>query len=191
MTVLVAYATAHGSTREIAERIGSRLRERGCDAVVLGAEATGPVGEYEAVVLGSAIHNGRWLPEAEAFVEQHAVALRTRPVWLFSVATVGASSSALGRPATWLARRAGRTPSGLPAVLDECGARGHRAFAGVIAREDWGRVGDIFLRLTGGRYGDHRDWQDIERWADGVASAVEGKAGVASEGRGVEGPGGG
>jgi menaquinone-dependent protoporphyrinogen oxidase len=180
MTVLVAYATAHGSTREIAERIGARLREMGFDIVVEQAETTTNVAGYEAVVLGSAIHSGHWLPEAEALVEAQATLLRTRPVWLFSVATIGASSSALGRPATWLARKAGAAPQNLGALLDRTGARGHRAFAGVIREGDWGRMGGIFLRLAGGRYGDYRDWRDIDQWAQSVGRGLHDQASVSN-----------
>ena len=172
MTVLVAYATAHGSTRGIAERIGARLRESGVAVEVTAADAVTDVAAYEAVVLGSAIHSGRWLPEAEAFMERQSALFRTRPVWLFSVSTIGASSSALGRPATWLARKAGPVPKDLRALIARSGARGTRAFAGVIRRDDWGRMGGIFLRLAGGRYGDHRDWGDIDRWADSVAAVL-------------------
>ena len=37
MTVLVAYASRHGSTRGIAERIADRLQHDGVDAVALPA----------------------------------------------------------------------------------------------------------------------------------------------------------
>ncbi len=172
MSVLVAYASAHRSTREVAERIGATLRERGVEAAVTAVEGAGDVASYDGVVLGSAIHSGRWLPKADEFVAQCEALLRERPVWLFSVASVGASSSALGSLATRLARKAGPTPKNLPELRARTAARDHRAFAGVIRPEHWGRVGGIALRLMGGRYGDHRDWDDIERWASGIAREV-------------------
>ena len=72
MVVLVAYATDHGSTRGVADRIAGRLQLRG---------------------VGSAIHGGKWLPEARQFADQNAALLRERPVWLFSVSAVGDEES--------------------------------------------------------------------------------------------------
>jgi menaquinone-dependent protoporphyrinogen oxidase len=162
MVTLVVYASVHGSTREIAERIGAALRERGVETAVATVDGAGDIASYEAVVLGSAIHGGRWLPEAEEFVTQHAAAMHDRPVWLFSVSSVGASSSALGP-----------TPKNLAELRARTAARDHRAFAGVVRPEHWGRVGGIALRLMGGRYGDHRDWADIDRWASNIARELQ------------------
>jgi menaquinone-dependent protoporphyrinogen oxidase len=92
MVVLVGYASAHGSTREIAEHIGVRLREQGLAHHVRDLErATLEEPErYEALVLGSAVHDRAWLPPAKDFLRHHGELLETRPVWLFSVGMPGA-----------------------------------------------------------------------------------------------------
>ena len=72
MTVLVGYASAHGSTREIAERIGARLTELGCTADVVSLDSGVGPEAYSAVVLGSAVHSRRWLPAAEEYVRAPA-----------------------------------------------------------------------------------------------------------------------
>ena len=59
--ILVAYASKMGSTREIAERIGSDLSEAGFDVLVSSCADAPPVGEFSAVVIGSAIYTRRWL----------------------------------------------------------------------------------------------------------------------------------
>ena len=59
-----------------------------------------------AVVLGSAVHNRRWLPGASAFVRDHAGVLADRPVWLFSVSSVGDFGSFLAPPVARVMRRA-------------------------------------------------------------------------------------
>lgn len=66
MTVLVTYASRHGATTEIAEALGRDLRSHGVDADVRSADEVDGVDGYDAVVLGSAISIGRWLPEATA-----------------------------------------------------------------------------------------------------------------------------
>ncbi|MFD0427307.1 flavodoxin domain-containing protein [Streptomyces zhihengii] len=63
--VLVLHASAHHSTQEIASRIGERLRTHGHDADVRALDqVTGGhwLDQCDALVLGSAIHNGAWLP---------------------------------------------------------------------------------------------------------------------------------
>jgi menaquinone-dependent protoporphyrinogen oxidase len=82
-------ASRHGATREIADAVAGVLRAAGLDVRVEDAGTSpGPTGD-EALVLGSAVYYGRWLPSARAFAEKHAAALSDRPVWLFSSGPVG------------------------------------------------------------------------------------------------------
>jgi menaquinone-dependent protoporphyrinogen oxidase len=93
--LLVIYATRHGSTQGVAERICVRLRECGAGAEVRPAEDAEllDIEGYDPVVLGSPVYSQRWLPEADRFVEAHAVELAARPVWLFSVGRTGTRSA--------------------------------------------------------------------------------------------------
>ena len=82
--VLVGYATAAGSTEGIAERITAVLRGAGA-AVVCS-----PVGPdldpttFDAVVLGSAVHDMAWLTPALDFLGR-VPAVATPRLWCFSV----------------------------------------------------------------------------------------------------------
>lgn len=89
MTVLVAYATKHGSTREIAEAIATTLTDSGMSTEALVVDAVADVGPYDAVVLGSAVYMGRWLKEATEFARRHRAPLAARPLWLFSSGPLG------------------------------------------------------------------------------------------------------
>jgi len=64
MTVLVAAASRHGATQEIAERVGADLAERGVAVEVQNLEDVGSLRDYEAFVLGSSIYLGNWLKPA-------------------------------------------------------------------------------------------------------------------------------
>lgn len=80
MKVLVVVASKHGSTQEIAEVVAEELALAGHTAEVKGAAGDVSVTPYDAVVLGSAIYMGAWLPEAKRFAEAQHEALSARPV---------------------------------------------------------------------------------------------------------------
>jgi flavodoxin len=105
MRVLVGYASAHNSTKGIANEIRDRLMNAGLGADVRSIDEIDTLETYDAVVLGSAIHNQAWLPQAAAFAKAHADDLARRPVWLFSVSSVGETSSFLGSKTTSFIRR--------------------------------------------------------------------------------------
>lgn len=167
VTVLVAYASALGSTREIAEHIASRM------AVVLGeiecrsVEEIESVSGYEAVVAGSAIHNQAWLPPALLFFTRHASELAARPVWAFSVGM----SDALPKPfrrrgAALQQKRLERAQfQGVP-------LRGHKVFSGVYNAGQMPAPLRALFRLTGGQFGDLRDWAAVDCWTDQITAQL-------------------
>lgn len=164
--VRILYASRHGSTQEIAERIGTRLSASGhrVDVQPLRVgSGRGRLPQADAYVVGSAVHDGAWLPEAEAVVRGGAGQLRGLPVWMFSVGM----SAALPRPLRVLAERV--VQPRIAALVDSVRPQEHRRFSGVIRREHLDRRGAVFFRLLGCRYGDHRDWAAIEGWAEGIA----------------------
>ena len=89
MRMLVAYASRHGATQGIAERIARTLEEDGLDVTVCPVDRVGAVNDYDAFVIGSAAYYGRWLKEATHFVRRERETLADRPVWLFSSGPVG------------------------------------------------------------------------------------------------------
>jgi len=168
MTVLVAFASAHGSTRSIAERLTTQLCERGRFAVAASVDDVNSVTPYDAAIIGSAVHDHTWLPKATWFLADHAEDLAQRPVWLFSVGM----PAAVARPLRRLALREG-------AVLEQDLARivpmrEHRLFSGVISRESFPPGSNrLIFRLTGCHFGDFRDWESIDQWAADIADALD------------------
>jgi menaquinone-dependent protoporphyrinogen oxidase len=78
-SILVAYATYSGSAETVAEIVSSTLTEKGFETTVKPMSEVHDLNGYDAVVAGSAIHGGKWLPEAFDFLDQHKEALKTRP----------------------------------------------------------------------------------------------------------------
>lgn len=165
----ILFATANGSTRGIAERIGARLVSKGLEAHAAAVGEELSLQGYDAFVIGSAVHNSGWLPSALEFVEKQAETIAAKPTWLFSVSSLGDEESFFPRPVASFFRR-GRSDPKIVALQQRLRARGHRNFAGVVRRGDWGWKGDMFLRAFGGHFGDSRNWPAIDAWADSIAA---------------------
>jgi menaquinone-dependent protoporphyrinogen IX oxidase len=52
---------------------------------------------YDAVVLGAAIYNTRWHPDAGLFLSQHGEALKQRPVAIFALGPLSTTNAAMLR----------------------------------------------------------------------------------------------
>ena len=74
--VLVASASKHGATDEIAPAIGDVLLAHGLSVDVKSMEDVDTAFPYEAYVLGSAVYMGSWLRTAKRFLDLHAELIR-------------------------------------------------------------------------------------------------------------------
>src|SRR5207253_1763967 len=126
----------------------------------------GDLTPYDAVVLGSPVYNQRWLPAAEKLVSASLDSLAGRPVWLFSVGSFGDDRRVIGPLMK-------REPKGIDRIAEAVHPRGYRVFAGVIERHQWPFLSRLFYRSLGGRFGDHRNWAEVEAWADQIADEME------------------
>jgi menaquinone-dependent protoporphyrinogen oxidase len=94
-TALATYASAHGSTRGVAERIAARLEGSGINATCLPVSRVKGVRRFDVVMVGSATHNRAWMPDASWFVRSRADEFADKDVWLFSVGMPGALTPVL------------------------------------------------------------------------------------------------
>jgi len=174
----VLYATRHGQTGKIAERIAAALSARGHTVEIKrcpprGAPPFEPA-RYDSVILGSSVHGGRHHPEIERFIRAHWLFLEHTPSVFFSV-----SLSVQGPP-----------PQG-PRAARECvdgtiartGWRPHRIalFAGALpyTRYNWvvRLVMKRIVRAEGGdtdtrRDYEYTDWPAVDAFANAVAHDV-------------------
>ncbi len=167
MRVLTVYASAHGSTAEVGRLIAGVLQARGIKADAIATGQTWPTEGYDAYILGSAIHNGLWLPEMASFVRQIRSVVADKPVYL------------------WLNCMRAIEPGGyayvtnnyLPNILSRSlSYRRIGIFAGKVDTttinpdEAW----TLTFRYDGNSdplalAGDHRDWKAIRAWAEQIA----------------------
>jgi menaquinone-dependent protoporphyrinogen oxidase len=171
MTVLVAYASRHGATHGIAERIGERLRAAGLDADVCPVTEVRNPERYDAFVVGGAAYLFHWLKDATAFVRRNGALLAGRPTWLFTSGPIGTETvDKQGRDVLEVS-----VPKEFAELRALIRPRGEKVFFGAWdpSAKPVGLAERLFSLMPASKnalpHGDFRDWPAIEAWADEVA----------------------
>jgi menaquinone-dependent protoporphyrinogen oxidase len=162
--ILVTFASRSGTTRGVAEAIGKSLAQGGVQVDVLPVQEVKDLAPYRAVVAGSAIQAGQWLPEAMQFMQAHQAELRRKPFAAFLVCMTMAIKKAdyhVG-VAEWMApvRHLVRPVS-------------EGLFAGALDLRQVHSFGDrlkfkLSVRMGIWAEGDHRDWETIRLWSESL-----------------------
>jgi len=162
--ILVTYASRTGATIGVAEAIGKTLAEHGTEVEVRAMKDISDISTYKAVIVGSAIQNRQWLPEAVDFVRANRAALNAMPTAAFLVCMT-------------LAMRKGGYRSQVSAWLDPVRALVKPVsvglFAGALNISKIPSMSDRLrfrLSVLFGVWseGDHRDWAAIRAWAESL-----------------------
>jgi menaquinone-dependent protoporphyrinogen oxidase len=161
VSVLVAYASKHGSTEGIARAIAERLSEAGIDVMARSVTEVPDAPDVEAVVLGSAVYAGSWRKEATAWAQRNAAALSGRPVWLFSSGPLGVEVD-----------DAEQQPRELDELTTLLHPKEHRVFFGALDKAELGFAERMMVKAVKAPEGDFRDWDAIHGWADEIAATL-------------------
>jgi menaquinone-dependent protoporphyrinogen oxidase len=158
VNILVAFASRHGNARGIAETIAAELEAGGHHTVFSDVSRVDSLDGFDAVVLGSGLYFGRWLPQSLAFLDRFRPQLATVPVWLFCSGQIGDRPIELP-PEVRSRRRTIRLME-------------HRCFPGSLSLAPAGRhdQGDSLV-------GPHPalallDWESVRDWARSIGSAT-------------------
>ena len=162
MTVLVAYASKHGSTAGIAEAIADTLVDQEIKAEAKSVDTVDDLGGYEAVVLGSAVYAGSWMREAVSFSERHGPELSRKPVWLFSSGPLGDE-----------VKDHEEQPRQLSELRGAIQPKGHRVFFGALDTSVLGFAERMIAKAVKAPVGDFRDWDAIRAWAEEIAEELD------------------
>jgi menaquinone-dependent protoporphyrinogen oxidase len=160
MNILVTVASKHGSTWAIGEQIAHELRVAGHTVDLTRPDEVTSLNDYDAVVLGSAIYAGSWLPAARDFATLYQPQLRGLPLWVFSSGPLGSPPQPQDDPKK-LAGPVGTIP-----------VRDHRVFVGALDPQDLGFAERLIVRAVKAPAGDFRDWAAIQAWASDIAAAL-------------------
>ncbi len=157
--VLVVYASRHGSTKEIAERIALRLSDHGHEVTSVPIEDDPTPSGFDAIVLGSAIYMGHWLKSARHYLDEHVVELAQRPLYIFSSGPVVEDDEA-------------HEPTEVAKLIATLGPIEHVLFGGKLDTHQLTFGEKLVVKLVGGHDGDLRSFEMIDEWADAVAHAL-------------------
>ena len=164
--ILVAYATKHNATTEIAESIGETLRQSaGLKVDVRAVDTIDDITSYDVVILGSAVYVSQWQPKAVDFLTNHADELAQRTVWLFSSGPTGE-----GDPETLL--DGWSFPEALQPLVEKIQPRGVKVFHGKLDLDNLNFFERSVSRVVHAPEGDFRNWEEIQSWAKHIAQCV-------------------
>lgn len=162
MRILVSVASRHGGTADIGRHIADTLRRNGESPVLIPPDRVDDLADFGAVVLGSAVYLGRWLPSARRMARRLETQLRERPVWLFSSGPVALTTADTDQ-----------APAHADAIVQRTGALEHRVFGGRIVRYRLSPAERLMVGRRASRDQDERDWTEIEGWAFQIANRLE------------------
>ena len=161
-TLVVAAASRHGGTCEIADRLAWTLE----NDLPLGWRVVRPdlsdlraLDDADAVVLGSAIYYGHWMRAAA-----HALAyLKDAPLfdlWLFSTGPVSEVESENAQIIS------------ADSMVEAGQAIEHKVFGGRLdtSRLNW--VERAVVKAVHAIPGDHRNWDEVDAWAHHIATQL-------------------
>ena len=150
--VLIAYATKHGSTHEVAEFVAAHLADVGVEAHTLPAHLVRSLDEYRAVVLGAPLYMGRWHHDARAFLRRFSSELTTRPLAVFALGPVQDKPEQWDGATKQFYKALAHAPGIEPVAVE--------VFGGAIVPET------LHFPFSHVPAGDLRDWESIREWTE-------------------------
>ena len=140
--VLIVYASRHGGSAGIADRIGETLEAAGLEVLVRAASKMPSPESFDGCVVGAGVYMGSWVKEGTEYLARFADSLALRPVWLFSSGPLPGSSRTTKAPTDPIELALGPATgpgSGGRRRIDELahkiGPRDHRVFDGALTRQ--------------------------------------------------------
>jgi menaquinone-dependent protoporphyrinogen oxidase len=156
-SVLVAYATKYGSTREVAERVAARLAEQGLQVETLAAGKVKSLAGYDAVVFGGALYMFRLVGEGRRFLLRNRKKLAAVPFAAFGMGPIENTEEQFAGARRHLDKTLLKLQGVTPKEVT--------IFGGAL------RPAELKFPYTGMKSmppADLRDWKAIEAWADSL-----------------------
>jgi menaquinone-dependent protoporphyrinogen oxidase len=175
--VLVAYASTHGSTREVAEAVAATLRAHALTVDLQPVRDVRTLETYSAVVLGAPLYMFHLHKDALRFLSRHQKALTGNlPIAVFAGGPFGAGDGAISDGAIsdgneWqevrkqLDQELAKFPWLRPVATEVIGGK----FDPTALHFPW----NLIPALRKMPPSDLRDWEAIRRWASTLATQLQ------------------
>lgn len=158
-SVLVAYATKFGSTREVADRVAARLLKAGLQVEVRAAREVRSLQGYDAVVFGGALYMFRLVGEGRRFLKRNRKELSQLPLAVFGMGPLEDTDSQYFDARQHLNKALVGLEGVVPVDVT--------VFGGVLdpakLKFPYSNPGIKAMGMS-----DLRDWKTIEAWADSL-----------------------
>ncbi|HEX5924001.1 MAG TPA: flavodoxin domain-containing protein [Baekduia sp.] len=180
--VLVVFASTHGHTAKIAERIGAVLGDHAISASVRDVHGLGEntdLRKFDGVIIGASVHAGHHQREMLDWIGHHRTRLSAMPSAFFSVSLTAADDTDEARAAV---------REQIDDVLDDTGwmPRETVAFAGALQFKEYNLPTRVLMRLmarhiehqTGTAVDvhedtDYTDWAAVDRFAEAFVASLQ------------------
>ncbi len=163
-SILILYASFHGSTAQIAQFMGEKLNRQGITSSVKSINEHIDFSSYNGIIMGAPIHRGQWMDEAVDYVNKHRVNFDHLPFACFYTCMAKAkhpsSKESIEVLESYQATLIELFPSLSPSHIG--------SFAGMLDYDKCSFITKLVMWLimskNGVKEGDYRDWQAIESW---------------------------
>jgi menaquinone-dependent protoporphyrinogen oxidase len=174
--VLILYATKHGHTRKVAEKLATVLQSRGLTTELLDLSNRGAdfrLDNYSAVILGGPVYAGRFMRPLRSFVAENCETLAKMPTAFFSVGLSAAKNTPKDERDARDAWERFSADTGFKTA--QVGL-----FAGALSYSSYSFFLRFFMKLaarpmaqdTSHDY-DFTNWQTVQSFADTFANRLE------------------
>jgi menaquinone-dependent protoporphyrinogen oxidase len=164
-SVLVAYATRSGSTKEVSEAVAATLREHGLAVEIQPMKAVSSLIGYHAVVLGAPLIMHHWHKDARRFLSRHHATLEKLPVAVFALGPVHDDEKEWQGVRDQLDSTLSKFPGFKPIAVDIFGGR----FDPTLLGFPWKLVPGLKKIPSS----DIRDWTAIRTWARNLSEKFQ------------------
>ena len=148
--ILLVYASTHGHTAKIAQRIAQAVSDEGPEVDVRAVEEVGEATplDYDGAIIAASLHEGHHQRAMVDWVKHHHLALEDRPSLFLSVSLTAADDSDEAREAT---------QECIDDFLDDTGWTPTRSVpvAGALQYREYDPFTRLLMRLKMRRRGGH------------------------------------
>ncbi len=164
--ILVAFATRHGSTQEVANAVARALRTEGLDADVTRLRDVRTLEGYAGVVVGAPLQMFRWHKDAIGFLNRFRGVLTTLPVAVFALGPFNDEEKEWAEVRGQLDKELAKFPWFAPVE--------RKVFGGKFDPQTLRFPYNITPGLKKMPARDIRDWGDIQAWGRGLSTTFGG-----------------